>query len=144
MNLDLVELDEVPGLEDDVDEGGRADKFPSAVDINPQVRQALSAIVEAIAEVSSMKADEEGPAAMELETQQQQAQALAAQQAQMQAQTHAQANQLGLTPQAFMQLQQHMHQQRVQQQIQQQLQQQQLHAHQLQQQQLQQQQQQRM
>jgi len=147
VNLDLVELDEVPGLEDDVDESTRKDivlasasSSVGGVDINPQVRQALSAIVEAIAEVSSMKADEEaGPTAMDIEAQQQQQQQQAAlmaqQQAQAQAALVAQAQQMGLTPQALLHMQQqHMQQRHMQQQIQQQLQHQQLQQHQQQQQ----------
>jgi hypothetical protein len=108
VNLDLVELDEVPGMEDDDDESRRQ---LSAIDINPHVRQALSAIVEAIAEVSSMKVDDE-PQGMELD-----AHAHAAQQAaahaqiaaqQAHAQVLQQAAQLGMHPAAFIQMQQQM------------------------------------
>lgn len=110
VNLDLVELDEVPGMEDDDDESRRQ---MSAIDINPHVRQALSAIVEAIAEVSSMKVDDE-PQGMELDAHAHAAQQAAAhaqlaaqQQAHAQAVAH-QAAQLGLHPAAFIQMQQQM------------------------------------
>jgi hypothetical protein len=118
VNLDLVELDEVPGFEDDEDDISRVRPAAApSVDINPQVQQALSAIVEAIAEVSSMsKHEEEGPAAMELEQQQQQQQhtqaavaaaaaAAHAAAAHAQAQQQIAAGQLGLTPQQYLQVQ---------------------------------------
>lgn len=109
VNLDLVELDEVPGMEDDDDESRRQ---LSAIDINPHVRQALSAIVEAIAEVSSMKVDDE-PQGMELDAhahaaQQAAAHAQIAAQQQAHAQVLQQAAQLGMHPATFIQMQQQM------------------------------------
>ena len=65
VNLDLVELDgnndedEEDDQPEDVTAAGTSNRRGRGL-INPQVRQALSAIVEAIAEVSQMKVDDDG------------------------------------------------------------------------------------